>query len=184
MVSEGVNCLEHFETSGAPIPDHTLKLGKQMTIDDTILHKLLNSWPVGRLATVSARGVPHAVPIVFVAEGSRLYSPIDGKSKRGTPLKRLRNIRENPAVTLLLDDYHDDWGRLWWVRLDGEAELYLPDAPQSRLLEKLLRATYPQYEDRSLLPNDVQYLRITWHQCATWAQSGDVTQMIEQAIGT
>ncbi len=155
-----------------------------MTIDDTILHKLLNSWPVGRLATVSAGGVPHVVPIVFVAQGSYLYSPIDGKSKRGTPLKRLSNIEENSTVTILLDEYHDDWGRLWWVRLDGEAELYTPDASQSGLLEELLRTKYPQYEDRTLLPNDVQYLRITWHRCVTWAQSQDVTRTIEQAIST
>ncbi len=153
-----------------------------MKIDDTLLAKLMNSWPVARLATVSGTGVPHAVPIVFIVEGAHLYSPIDGKSKRGTPLKRLRNIEENPAVTLLLDDYHDDWLRLWWVRLDGEAELHLPDDTRARVLEKSLRGKYPQYEDPTLLPRDVQYLRITWHQGAAWAQSGDPTRLIERAI--
>ncbi len=153
-----------------------------MKIDDTILQKLLNSWPVARLATVSATGVPHVVPIVFVVEGAHLYSPIDGKLKRGTPLRRLSNIQENSAVTLLLDDYQNDWQQLWWVRLDGEAEQYMPEVTRQPVLEALLGAKYPQYEDRTLLPRDLQYLRITWHQGAAWAQSGDPAKVIQQAI--
>ncbi len=153
-----------------------------MKLNDAILQKLLNCWPVARLATVSAAGLPHAVPIVFVVEGVHLYSPIDGKLKNGTPLKRIRNIEENPAVTLLLDDYHDDWQQLWWVRLDGEAELHVPDASVSRLLEKLLRTKYPQYEEGTLLPRDAHYLRITWRQGAAWAQSGYPAHIIGQAI--
>ena len=76
-----------------------------MKINDAVLRKLVNVWPVARLATTSEIGVPHAVPIVFVVEATDLYSPIDGKLKRGTPLKRLRNVVENPRVSLLLDNY-------------------------------------------------------------------------------
>ncbi|MCZ6617142.1 MAG: TIGR03668 family PPOX class F420-dependent oxidoreductase [Gammaproteobacteria bacterium] len=154
-----------------------------MKIDDPLLRRLMNSWPVARLATVSGSGAPHAVPIVFIVEGAHLYSPIDGKLKRGTPLKRLRNIEENSTVTVLLDDYHPNWQRLWWVRLDGEAELFVPDVAKARVLEKLLLGKYPQYQDRTLLPRDVHYLRITWRLKAVWAQSGDPSPVIEQAIG-
>lgn len=153
-----------------------------MKINDAVLQKLVNVWPVARLATTSKIGVPHAVPIVFVVEATVLYSPIDGKLKRGTSLKRLRNVVENPRVSLLLDDYQDDWQRLWWVRLDGKAEVYVPDAIKASEIEKQLLQKYPQYEDRSLLPHDIQYLRIAWHQGAAWAQSGDPEDMIQQAI--
>ncbi|TDJ30232.1 MAG: TIGR03668 family PPOX class F420-dependent oxidoreductase [Gammaproteobacteria bacterium] len=153
-----------------------------MKIDNELLKTLMHAWPVARLATASREGKPHTVPIVFVVDGVHLYSPIDGKSKRGTPLKRLRNIEENSAVTILLDAYHDDWQRLWWVRLDGKAERFMADETKARVLEKLLLAKYPQYEDHTLLPRDAQFLRITWHLGAVWAQSGDPTQVIEQAI--
>ena len=153
-----------------------------MKIDNELLKTLMHSWPVARLATASSGGKPHTVPIVFVVDGVHLYSPIDGKSKRGTPLKRLRNIEENSAVSILLDHYHNDWQQLWWVRLDGEAERFIADETMARALEKLLLAKYPQYEDHTLLPRDAQYLRITWHVGAVWAQSGDPTPVIEQAI--
>ena len=68
------------------------------------------------------------------------------------------------------------------MRLDGEAERYVADEAKARALEKLLLAKYPQYEDHTLLPSDVQYLRITWHLGAVWAQSGDPAHVIEQAI--
>lgn len=153
-----------------------------MKISDAVLWELVNVWPVARLATTSESGVPHAVPIVFVIEGTDLYSPIDGKLKRGTPLKRLRNVVENPRVSLLLDDYVDDWQRLWWVRLDGKAKVYVPDTIKASEIEKQLLQKYPQYEDRSLLPHDTPYLRIAWHLGAAWAQSGNPEDTIQQAI--
>ncbi len=153
-----------------------------MKIADSLLAKLMNVWPVARLATVSESGVPHAIPIVFVVEGERLYSPIDGKLKRGSPLKRVRNIANNPAVTILLDDYQTDWECLWWVRLDGDAELHVPEPTRARALKTLLLAKYPQYESGGLLPRDGQYLRINWCLGATWAQSGDPAKVIEHAI--
>ncbi len=153
-----------------------------MKIDNELLKTLMHSWPVARLATASSEGKPHTVPIVFVVDGVHLYSPIDGKSKRGTPLKRLRNIEENSAVSILFDDYHNDWQQLWWVRLDGEAERFIADETMARALEKLLLGKYPQYKDHTLLPRDAQYLRITWHLGAVWAQSGDPAHVIEQAI--
>jgi PPOX class probable F420-dependent enzyme len=79
------------------------------------------SAPVVRLGTADAQGRPHVVVVTFAVEGDMVYTAVDQKPKSGTNLKRLRNAEENPRVTLLADEYSDDWDRLWWARADGRA---------------------------------------------------------------
>ena len=74
---------------------------------------------VARLATIDPDGRPHLVPIVFVLDGQSLYSAVDAKPKRSRKLRRVANARERSAVTVLVDHYEDDWGRLWWVSFRG-----------------------------------------------------------------
>jgi PPOX class probable F420-dependent enzyme len=105
--------------------------------------------PVARLATVTPDGRPHLVPTTFALEGDTIYSIVDAKPKDGVALARLRNIEANPLVSLLTDDYTDDWDRLWWVRADGRARVVEHGADRERAIE-LLRAKYPQYADPSL----------------------------------
>ena len=83
----------------------------------------LRSGAVARLATTRADRRPHIVPICFVLEGDTLVSVVDGKPKRSADLLRLANVRAHDDVSLLVDHYDDDWTRLWWVRLDGVAEV-------------------------------------------------------------
>jgi PPOX class probable F420-dependent enzyme len=99
---------------------------------------------VARLATVDAEGRPHLVPICFALEGDRLYSAVDEKPKHSRRLKRLENIRAHHAVSVLVDHYEEDWARLWWVRLDGTAEVVEEGPKRQRALE-LLQAKYEQY---------------------------------------
>ena len=59
---------------------------------------------VARLATADARGVPHLVPVCYAIIGDSLYVTIDEKPKRtDIPLKRIRNISENPQVAVTID---------------------------------------------------------------------------------
>ena len=84
----------------------------------------LESRRVAHFATADAAGVPHVVPVCFAIEGDSVYIAIDRKPKSGRPLKRLRNIAENPHVTLTADHYDDeDWTRLRWVMVRGRAAL-------------------------------------------------------------
>ena len=101
---------------------------------------------VARLATVDAAGRPHLVPVVFALDGDTVYFAVDNKPKRSPDLKRLRNIAANPAVTLLVDHYDDDWDRLWWVRVDGSARV----VDDSTAALELLARKYEQY--RSVRP--------------------------------
>ena len=76
------------------------------------------------MATVDANGAPHIVPIVFAVVGEVVVTVVDGKPKSSARLRRLANIAANPAVSILVDHYDDeDWSQLWWVRVDGSAEV-------------------------------------------------------------
>lgn len=99
---------------------------------------------VARLATVGADGSPHLVPVTFAIDGDRIVTAVDAKPKREGPLRRLVNIRANPRVSLLVDEYDDAWGRLWWARADGAAGIVEEDPDLGRALA-LLRERYAQY---------------------------------------
>jgi PPOX class probable F420-dependent enzyme len=99
---------------------------------------------VARLATADAQGRPHLVPIVFAVQRDRIYSAVDQKPKLTTALKRLDNVRANPAVSMLVDHYEDDWRALWWVRADGRARVLQPENPEAGHAVALLKRRYPQ----------------------------------------
>jgi PPOX class probable F420-dependent enzyme len=99
---------------------------------------------IGHLATVRADGRPHVVPIVFVFDGDVIHSTADPKAKRGLDLQRHRNIKANPAVSLLVDEYEESWKRIWWVRADGMARV-VEGGPERDRTIMLLREKYPQY---------------------------------------
>jgi PPOX class probable F420-dependent enzyme len=104
---------------------------------------------VARLATADAAGRPHLVPIAFVVAGDTIYSAVDAKPKRTRVLRRLANVRANPAVSLLVDHWDDeDWERLWWVRADGEGRVLDPADPEAARAVDLLRERYPSQRDQ------------------------------------
>lgn len=105
---------------------------------------------VGHLATADASGQPSVIPICFVHAHPYLYSLIDNKPKKkpgGGGLKRVKNLMENPQVAVVVDRWDEDWGRIGWVLLRGQAKV-LESCPEGVL--QLLREKYPQYRDPSL----------------------------------
>ena len=101
---------------------------------------------VGRLATASAAGEPHVVPVCFVFDGKHVYSAIDSKPKRvaAARLRRLQNLRENPRAGLVVDFYDEDWTRLRYILVTGSAEILETGHDREQALN-LLREKYPQY---------------------------------------
>jgi PPOX class probable F420-dependent enzyme len=115
------------------------------------VQRLLESWPVARLATLGPGGAPALVPVVFAASGGRLWIPVDAKPKRAGPLARVANVRRDPRVALLLDRYEADWSALWWLRVDGAAAVVEGEgAPGVAAAAAALRRKYPQYEETPL----------------------------------
>lgn len=94
-----------------------------MRLDEERARSLFGAARVARLATVDEQGQPHLVPVVFAVQGTVVVLAVDRKPKQGNDLRRLRNIRANPRVSLLADHYDENWSRLWWVRADGVATI-------------------------------------------------------------
>lgn len=107
---------------------------------------------VGRLATADAEARPRAVPVCFAFVDDHIVTPIDEKPQRVAPdeLRRSRDIRENPRVTLLVDHYSDDWSQLGWVQVRGTATHCTPTDEHHALGTKALRQKYDQYADHEL----------------------------------
>lgn len=110
---------------------------------------LIDALRVARLATISADGRPHLVPVCYALVGGQFAIAIDEKPKRGGRLTRLRNIDRDPRVTLLFDRYEDDWTRLAWVRVDARASTHATGSLWPEALPAL-RARYPQYAAMAL----------------------------------
>ncbi|AUH41674.1 TIGR03668 family PPOX class F420-dependent oxidoreductase [Streptomyces sp. CMB-StM0423] len=117
--------------------------------------------PVARLATADGAGVPHVVPITFAVDGDVIVFAVDHKPKRTTELRRLRNIAENPAVSVIADRYADDWASLWWARADGRAEIWADHDSRSSAVE-LLQQKYRQYEEAPPQGAVVAIHVVTW----------------------
>jgi len=112
-----------------------------MELTDQELRERFTQSKVLRLGTADAAGKPHLVPATFAIVGDVVAIAVDHKPKRHSNLKRLRNIEENPAVTLLVDHFDEDWDRLWWVRADGEARVI-----ENELAYELVDASVDKYE--------------------------------------
>ena len=131
----------------------------------------LETTRVARLATWNAKHGPHLIPVCFAFNGTVFYSAIDRKPKQVAPnrLARLKNIEKTRQVALLVDHYDEDWARLWYVLLRGEAELVSSPVERKRAIQ-LLRVKYQQYGP-DMLPDDALVLRITPHHVTAW---GDI----------
>jgi PPOX class probable F420-dependent enzyme len=106
---------------------------------------------VAHLATADAAGQPLVIPICFAFDGKEFFSPIDEKPKRLSPqrLRRLRNIEENPQVSLVIDRYDEDWQNLAYVLVSGRAKILLTGQKHRRSVS-LLRRKYRQYHSMAI----------------------------------
>jgi PPOX class probable F420-dependent enzyme len=127
--------------------------------------------PVARLASADAAGRPHLVPITFaLLDAETIVSAVDHKPKRTTALRRLANIEANPAVSLLVDHYDDDWSRLWWARADGRARVIDPDGDPA-LRAAALDALVARYANYREARPDGAVIIVTVKRWSTWSGS-------------
>lgn len=126
---------------------------------------------VGRLATSTADGLPHVVPVCFALVEDSIYIGLDAKPKTVDVLKlrRVRNITSNPRAALIVDRYSDDWSRLGYVLITADATLVSDDRERVTAIEAL-RHRYAQY--RTLLPGDAPVIRLRLSRVTSW---GDLT---------
>lgn len=96
---------------------------------------------VCRLATVSADGQPHVVPVCPILSEGKIYVAT-GENRK------VRNIRENPRVALAFDDYVEDWDHLRGVIVFGRVTRFIESGAEFGPLQQAFYAKYPQYESQ------------------------------------
>jgi PPOX class probable F420-dependent enzyme len=118
--------------------------GPQLTVR---ARAFLEQQRVGHLATANGQGLPHVVPVCYALADQRIYIALDTKPKRVAPerLQRVRNIQQNPRVALVIDLYDEDWSRLAYVLIQGQAELLDVDCLEHQQALRQLRLRYEQY---------------------------------------
>tara|TARA_Y100001001_G_scaffold160778_1_gene184048 strand:+ start:816 stop:1250 length:435 start_codon:yes stop_codon:yes gene_type:complete len=129
--------------------------------------RFLRSARAGHLATADANGQPHVIPVCYVFDGQTIYSVLDAKPKT-TPLRQLRRVRNilaNPHVSLVVDHYEEDWTRLQYVMVTGDAELLESGEEWNRAIA-MLREKYPQYQSMDLGESPV--IKITPARFVPW----------------
>ena len=156
-----------------------------MELPLALVEGLLERWRVARLATLGPGG-PHQLPIVFARAGGALWSPVDGKPKAAGELARVRHVRADPRVSLLLDHYSEDWRTLWWVAISGQARVVRPADPSldrevASALDAL-RAKYPQYGSVPLLREPPTLLRVEPVRVRSWCSDAEALSQASSAL--
>ena len=117
---------------------------------------------VSRVATVSAEGVPHAVPVCHVLAGQKLYF---GSGDDGT---KVRNLKANPRITVIVDEYSDYWDGLKGAMIQGRARL-IERGPEFTRARDRLYEKYPQYpKEAALATSDSVVIEVTPSRVFTW----------------
>ena len=118
----------------------------------------VSSARVCRIATVRPNGEPHVIPVCPVFDGElTVHVDID------PGYVTARNIEAEPRVTVLIDEYSEDWSQMNGVVLRCKAEPVSGDEKE-RAWERI-RAKFPQHEEIGWEPRLTLALRIRkWSQ--------------------
>jgi nitroimidazol reductase NimA-like FMN-containing flavoprotein (pyridoxamine 5'-phosphate oxidase superfamily) len=94
---------------------------------------------VAHVASVTAGGEPHVVPISPVLDGDRVVFA------SGIDTQKVRNLRGDPHVAICFDEYGEDWTALQQVIVYGRSIL-IESGPEFDRGRGLLYENYEQYE--------------------------------------
>ena len=148
-----------------------IRESSQLSVPKSVLTleatRFVESARVAHLASTSATGQPHVVPVCFTLVKGRIYVGLDAKPKSVDPLRlrRVRNITQNPRVSFLVDRYSEEWTKLGYVMITGHAEL-CSDEHERRDGVAALRAKYVQYHE--MLHDDASVIRIIPKRASAW----------------
>ena len=93
---------------------------------------------VGYLATRSPETGPHVVPISPMLDLDRLVFATERETAK------VRNIRDDPSVSICFDRYDEDWSKLRAVVVFGGAYV-IESGPEWERGRSLLYEKFPQY---------------------------------------
>ncbi|MDG6982998.1 MAG: pyridoxamine 5'-phosphate oxidase family protein [Nitrososphaerota archaeon] len=110
-----------------------------------------------RFATASKDGKPHVVPVIYAMDGENVVVATD----YGT--KKLRNLKENRSVALVVDEYHPNRA----VMIEGECEILERGEEYMRLLHVLFER-FEYYRKNSWGEGDSPILKVKPSRAVSW----------------
>lgn len=141
----------------------------QLNLNEPWVEDLLLNSRLGHLGTSTKIGIPHVVPICYVYDGKKIYSPIDEKPKKSaSKLRRLLNITENPHVCITIDRYEEDWSELRYAIIHGKASIIRRGKEHQRAIVQL-REKYSQYHLMNLEVHPI--IKVSPSKLVTWRSS-------------
>lgn len=117
----------------------------------------LKSHELCRLATASKGAKPHVVPVIYTLDGEAMIIAVD----YGT--KKLRNLKENKKVALVVDEYRPNRG----VMVEGECEILERGKEYLRLL-KILFDRFEFYRKHPWREGESPILKIKPTKAVMW----------------
>ena len=124
--------------------------------------KLIALERVCRVATAGSEGRPHLVPVCHVLAGDKIYFG------SGDDARKVKNLKDNPQITVTIDLYSDDWSQLRGVMVQGTARL-IERGPRFNQARSRLYAKYPQYaKEAAISPSDSVVVEITPTHVFAW----------------
>ena len=119
---------------------------------------------VCRVATAGKGGMPHLVPVCHVLHNGKIYFA------SGDTGRKMKNLAENPRVTVTVDSYSDVWPALRGVMVQGTAKL-IEGGPRFRRIRALLYKKYPQYpREAALAESDSVVVEVTPVRVFSWGR--------------
>jgi PPOX class probable F420-dependent enzyme len=110
-----------------------------------------------RLATASKDARPHVVPVIYTLDGEDIIIAVDYKTKK------LRNLRENRRVALVVDEYRPNGG----LMVEGNCEIF----ERGKEFQWLLKVLFDRFEIYRRNPwgeGEAPIIRIRPKKCMMW----------------
>lgn len=124
-----------FRRSGNDLREHPPSISLDSAVKRTELD-FLKSHELARMATASRECSPHVVPVIYAMDGEDMVVAID----YGT--RKLKNLRENSKVALVVDDYAPKQGVQAGVMVEGKSQLL----ERGKEYRRLLRILFEKFE--------------------------------------
>ena len=119
--------------------------------------EFLKSRELCRIATASPDGIPQVTPVIYALDGERIIIATD----YGT--KKLKNLRVNPRVSIVIDEYRPNRG----VIVQGKCEIEEKGEEYLRLL-KILFSKFEFYRKNPWSEGESPILSITPTKVISW----------------
>ena len=116
---------------------------------------------VCRLATASRKGWPQVTPVIYAVDGENFAVAVDYGERK------LKNLRENDRVSLVIDEYHPNKA----LMIQGRCEIF-ERGPEYLRLQKLLYEKFETYRRHPWKEGESPILSIAPVRSASWGLLG------------